>query len=233
MSQALRFSFTRRSGNKKIGPMPAVTISANTCPKSCELRNNGCYAEDRFVKYNWRKLDDSNGPGISLTALVACLRSLPQGQVWRYAVAGDLPGRSNRIDRARLATLVKAASHTRGFTYTHKPVLDSSPIAEANRDAVKKTNSESGLTINLSAKNPAEADAKALLGIGPVVVTVPSTTRQNFRTPAGNLVMICLEVTRGIQCIDCKVCWQKNRKYFVGFPAHGNKKSSIDRRLSE
>ena len=97
--------FTRQSRNKKTGPIPVSTSSAETCP-TCPLKGAGCYAE-----------------------------SGPLAILWRHNQAGDLPGAGNTVDREALRQLVKANGKRRGFTYTHKPATRSnlSAIRAANK----------------------------------------------------------------------------------------------------
>ena len=56
----------------------------------------------------------------------------------------------------------------RVIALTHKPVLPDTPVAARNRSIIEAVNA-AGFTINLSANNPAQADAQADLRIAPVV----------------------------------------------------------------
>ena len=56
----------------------------------------------------------------------------------------------------------------RVIALTHKPVLPDTPVAARNRSIIAAVNA-AGFTINLSANNPAQADAQADLQIAPVV----------------------------------------------------------------
>ena len=64
--------------------------------------------------------------------------------------------------------LVIANRGKRVIAFTHKPVLPDTVAAHRNRCVIAVGNT-AGFTINLSANNPAEADALAGIGIGPVV----------------------------------------------------------------
>jgi len=66
--------------------------------------------------------------------------------LWRHNEAGDLPGEGDDIDVPKLRALVQANRGKRGFTYTHKPVLDN----PQNAVAIKCAN-QNGFTVNLSA----------------------------------------------------------------------------------
>src|SRR5207253_1314449 len=103
----------------KTGPIPVSMSPRATCPISCPLRGNGCYAEYGPVSWHWNRL--SNGEtGIAWKAFLAEVRRLPKDTLWRHNVAGDLPGRGDKINTRLLAELVEANRGKRGFTYTHK-----------------------------------------------------------------------------------------------------------------
>jgi hypothetical protein len=101
------FYFTRVSSNRKTGPMPVVTASKKTCPTSCPLQDNGCYAEAGPLAILWRAVS-SGSKGISFADLSRKIRPLPRGQIWRYGQAGDLPGEGDEIDGDQLGELAAA-----------------------------------------------------------------------------------------------------------------------------
>jgi len=41
----MKFHIVEKSSNRKTGPIPVTTSPVETCPTSCPLKNNGCYAE--------------------------------------------------------------------------------------------------------------------------------------------------------------------------------------------
>lgn len=217
-----RIRFIRRSGNAKLGPIPVTYSAPSTCPPSCPLKGNGCYAElAQWTANAWRKTEafvDWNA-GLRLIAL------LPPGTLWRHNVAGDLPGIGDKLDIRQLNALVTAAEGTRGYTYTHKPLRRAD-----ERNAVQRVNRH-GFTINLSADSMAEADQLASLGIAPVCVTVPSDHPQMSKTPAGATVVVCPAQSRDIDCATCQLCANATRKSVVGFRAHGVSHRKIDHRL--
>ena len=80
--------------------------------------------------------------------------------VERYAQAGDLPGADDVVDAELLRQLVIANRGKRVIAFTHKPVLPDTAAADRSRCIIAFA-STVGFTINLSANNPAEADALA------------------------------------------------------------------------
>jgi hypothetical protein len=167
----------------------------------------------------WKRLDSGAYKfGLTWKGFLAEVHALPPGQVWRHNQAGDLPGTGDALDIEALGALVEASSHTRGFTYTHKPLaraLERAAIAAANRD---------GFTVNLSGNNPAHADTLADLAIAPVVTVLPDSIRGNVKlhTPAGRRIVVCPATYRSdVTCASCRLCAVVTRKVVVGFPAHG------------
>lgn len=222
-SGGLRILFVRASGNAKLGPIPATYSGRQSCPTSCPLYRNGCYAEgidNRNSSKPWARATHAGPNTVTIAQLVLLVRALPVRQLWRHNVAGDLPGTGDRIAARELVKLVKANRGRRGYTYTHKPVL-SGPHAAANRRAILEAN-RAGFTVNLSADNLADADRKADLGIGPVVVILPKGTPDKVLTPSGRTVQVCPAVTGRVpDCASCGACAAAGRRAIIGFPVHG------------
>lgn len=226
----LRFSFIRSSKNEKVGNIPVVYSSRDSCPPSCHLYNGGCYALGGNVRIHWNRVTEK---GMDFNSLLDKVSGIKEGQVWRYGVAGDLPGEKENVDLDMLKQLVAANTGKKGYAYTHKNpriVENSVGIAYAN---------ENGFTINLSSNNAAEADEYLKMNIAPVVTLMPVDTGAEWKTsktPEGNLIVRCpaeyQEKTTCANCGGCKgaLCSRSDRKYVIGFTAHGaakNKASAI------
>jgi len=223
--------WTAKSSNKKTGPIPVSTTSAETCPSACPLAKGGCYAKGGNVGILWHALT-REGPNASWKHGVAMARStdwrglckavaaLPEGTLWRHNQAGDLPHTFQMISDTLLEKLVAANHGKRGFTYTHHDVTGK--LGAHNRALVRWANAQ-GFTINLSADSLAHADKLSDMGCGPVVVVLPAETRENCETPAGHKVVVCPAVIReDVTCKSCGLCARPERRAIVGFPAHGS-----------
>jgi hypothetical protein len=167
-------------------------------------------------------------------------------QLWRYAVAGDLPGFGGLIDRAALQLLTTANMRRPVIAYTHKPVLDGAhPAAVSNRRFIAEA-IEGGLMLNLSGNNPSHADALADLNLAPVVTILPNAYARRHRslgrgkrewtetigqyrdrisifpthTPAGRRIAVCPASYTNTTCEACGAC-ARQRQAIIGFPAHG------------
>lgn len=208
------YSFTRISHNGKTGPIPVTISDRSTCPSTCPLKGNGCYAENFPLSLHW------DNASLSFDSLLESIRKLPSGQLWRHNQAGDLPGQSDRIHWPDLSRLINANGGRRGFTYTHKPVLDHA-WARHNRESIAVANAL-GFTINLSADNLAHADRLHELDIAPVVTILPAEQTTNTITPGGRRVVVCPAYHREqTTCSNCGLCQKAARSIIVGFPAHG------------
>lgn len=212
------YGFQMSSKNAKTGPMPVTTGSKSSCPDSCPMKNNGCYASNGRINIHWTKL---NSKGLDFRQLLLSIRMIQPGNIWRLNQAGDLPGKGERINSKQLASIVGANKGKRGFTYTHKYHLKS------NHKLIKFAN-DNGFTVNLSANNLNHADKLADLNIGPVVVVTPSNALVKLTTPKGRKVIQCPATYKeGVTCLSCQLC-QKQRNVIVHFPAHGIAKKRVD-----
>uniref|UniRef100_UPI004039AC2F DUF7227 family protein n=1 Tax=Variovorax sp. BK018 TaxID=3450241 RepID=UPI004039AC2F len=208
------YHFTRVSRNRKTGPIPVTTTSANSCPPDCGLRRNGCYAEGGPLAIHWRAVSQGVR-GATFEELLHEIGTLRRHALWRHNQAGDLtPSAPGVIDAELLLRLARANRGRRGFTYTHYP-----PTSE-NRTAIQRAN-HLGFTVNLSAETLAQADSYAELGIAPVVVLLSAGTTRPIRTPAGRQVVVCPASLGNTDCLNCGICQQRDRVAIMGFPAHG------------
>ncbi len=215
-----RYHLTLKSGNRKTGPIAVSTTSADSCPISCPLKSAGCYADTGPLALHWRKVGGERG--VNLKSFTASLESLPSKAPFRHNQAGDLPQIDGALDGLACSQIGWAASHLRGFTYTHHvPTAHNLPILQALN---------SNLAVNLSADNLTEADELAGLGL-PVVSVVPRDTPKRFVTPAGRRGIVCPAQEKGTNttCATCMVCEKRDRNYIVGFRAHGAQAKQAER----
>jgi hypothetical protein len=210
------------SQDRKLGRIPATYTGGSTCPTACPLRDSGCYAEFGLLRHQWERTEKD---GLPWPLFLERVRALSAGQLWRHNIAGDLPGYKDKLDVDRLLDLVLANAGRRGFTFTHKPLTTDVELA-----AVSVANRR-GFTVNLSADTLEQADELAALGIGPVVVTLPSDAPRRQLTPAGRHVVVCPAESNGLTCEGCQLCSKAQRKAIVGFRAHGQWHKRIDQRL--
>lgn len=209
----MKFKFTRTSSNAKTGPIPVTMTERASCPDTCPLKRNGCYADNFPLSLHWDRVADT---GIGLKELCKEIAALPEGQLWRHNVAGDLPSEGyGLIDRMALHSLTWANGGKRGFTYTHHDLnhLNVGRIREANK---------LGFTVNVSANSAQEATDIVRVHELPTVCILPKDeTRKSFDVD-GVKVVTCPAVLRdNVTCASCGMCADAGRKFVIGFPAHG------------
>lgn len=213
-----RYHFVKVSANSKTGPIPVTYSERETCPPSCPHYRSDCYAEDYYTRLSWDKVTQRGG---DLAALCRAVAALPEGQLWRHNIAGDLPGEGEGVDADALGQLVLANMGRRGFTYTHKKSADGLHWASMA--------TQWGFTVNLSADDAGDADALAELAAGPVVAIVPMDTPEKSYTPAGRTIIVCPAQTRdNVTCASCGLCARADRGVIVGFRAHGTRARVTD-----
>ena len=245
----INYSVTNNTRALKLGRLQLASyVSKNSCPPTCEhMINKTCYAEFGPISLHWNKVSSGERGG-NLESLLQAIKRLRRGTVWRYAVAGDLPGLHICIDPAALEQITKANKGLKGYAYTHKPIFKSqykkfllrdygitrqffNKQVVINKAAIIAANA-GGFTINYSADTLAIADRVKKENIAPVVVSyaVDKETKA-FKTPAGNQVALCAYDADKIPCSECgdktTLCGNAKRKAIIGFKAHGCRKKLI------
>lgn len=212
----MRYHFIPESSNRKTGAIPVTYTERASCPPSCPHYRADCYAEDFYTRMAWDKVPQRGG---TLEALCEAVAALPEGQLWRMNVAGDLPGEGEAVDPVALGEIVRANTGRRGFTYTHKK----SPEALAWAAHATRW----GFTVNLSADDAGEADA--LADHGPVCAIVPTDTPEKSYTPEGRTIIVCPAQSReDVTCASCGLCAIPDRRVIIGFRAHGTRARVAD-----
>ena len=218
----MNIAFTKKSSNKKVGPIPVTTSSKASCPPSCPLLDNGCYASAGFhTNMHWNKVT-SGERGTSLDTLCNTIRGLKDNQLWRHNVAGDLQGANDVIDAPALWALSHANFNKRGFTYTHYPIDTGD-----NQAAIEGANNM-GFTVNVSTNTVSEAIATQKRTTAPVV-TIVAPEFWDGGNRVDNVVRCPAETSDTVTCASCKLCSVSARKDIVAFTVHGTgaKKANI------
>lgn len=211
------YNFVRVSRNKKTGPIPTTMTAQSSCPTTCPLKRNGCYAESGPTLLAWRKHTKHD-----LDHLTRMIQSLPKKQLWRHNVAGDLEHNNGFINFDILIKIIKANRGRRGFTYTHHE------INAANITAIRAAN-DRGFTINASANNYQQADYYRSLDLPTVCILPTNATEKSYNTEQGNKIVTCPAVLHDhINCANCGICADSDRDFIVGFPAHGKGKKKAN-----
>ena len=71
----MKTHLTPFSKNIKTGPIPVSTSSKDTCPDSCPLKGNGCYAESGPIAIHWAQVTKGNR-GLEWSEFLDSIRKL-------------------------------------------------------------------------------------------------------------------------------------------------------------
>jgi hypothetical protein len=215
-----------RSQNTKTG-LCAVTYAsiAATCPKSCALKGEGCYAQGGRVAIVVHRLDAQAGNALATARAEAALirenaKRAPDGYPLRLHASGDC--RTETTAR----TVSNACAEWPGpvWTYTH-----------AWRDVPRKAWG----SVSVLASIESVEDGRAALRAGYAPAVVVHEHPHNGRAWRSNGVtwIPCPEQTRGVTCAKCRLCFDadalKERRHGIAFAAHGNRRETVKRNLRQ
>jgi len=242
-TETSKFKLTLKSNNHKTGKMPVSTSPMQSCPETCPFRGRGCYGNYGPMLAWWRRCSqNTNSTTSEYQKFIDQVTEIPDGQVWRHNQAGDLLSKDGEtIDTFAALSLVTANKYKDGYTYTHYGVVRQKDTCEKaagkNRTIIEIMN-RMGFTVNISCNSLAHADRVVESGINaPITVMVPEQVMKDgtkrFKTPAGNTVMMCPNVTKGITCVECMLCMKPKRKVIIAFPCHGSGKKRAEEVLKE
>ncbi len=225
------------SGNKKImgsKKVDATYVSIKaSCPKSCPLMGEGCYAQLGPVGIHTARLDiEAQG----FTALQAARSEanaidasykagpVPAGRDMRLHVAGD----SRTLAGTRLINNAVSRWKQRGggacWSYTHA----------WKNVARKEWNNVSMLASVSNVTEAAEARAR---GYASSIVVPEHPSDKAYKLGDSDIKWIpCPAQTREVGCSDCRLCFNADRLheggFGIAFAAHGVKKTSLKRHLA-
>lgn len=190
----------RRSGNHKTGPMATTFRSQDSCPTTCPLLDNGCYAKGRIF-------DVSRRYGSDDVSSVLALVDVPLPYGIRFNVSGDFLDGAGKPDKAYIEACNKVADahpDVPKIAYTHawrtlKPKMFRFPV-------------------NASCETYEEVEEAVAAGWQAVIINGTEGDMIGDKR-----VVTCLAQTQDeMTCADCKLCASDVRtRPVVSFIAHG------------
>jgi len=219
------YHLTRKSDNRKTGPIPVWSTGRTTCPNSCPLRDN-CYGDGWPLNQHFEHVTNGS-TGINLPLLLKGLVSLDADRC-RGLDVGDLPGDRINLDRSACVAIAKSLVHVNhAWCFSHYPL-------NRHNVAVLRELIGHGLIVNASCHNLPSADAIADLDL-PIACTVPrGGLPRGTRTPAGRRCVQCpASLSEYITCATCggnhgPLCARADRDYVIMFPAHGKTAKHVE-----
>lgn len=214
--------FVGTSANKKTGCISQTYSTKNTCPIRCPFREHGCYAKYGNTNIHWSQMKNSCKPN----ELKNIIHSIPHTDVIRHNVAGDIAKENTSdIDTVLLKHLLNAYKGLKAYTYTH------CEVNKKNIDIVKKS-IKAGFIINFSVED-IETAKKCYENNVPCVMALNSMSKHTIKKEGLTFVQCPATYNEDIHCKSCGMCYKKNRKSVVCFPAHGIGKHTIKDKLIE
>ncbi len=204
------------SKNSKVGDVAATYAPiSKTCPASCPLRDNGCYAQGGNVGFKVRRTEeysaDLDGDTVAILEgdeIADMARHAPAGHALRIHVSGDA------TTSFRAKQMARGAAHWPGkvWSYTH-----------AWRDVPR----ERWGVVSILASCESTHQANEALDAGYAAALVVEDHPPDGRAfTVGRLKLIpCPSQTRGVKCTDCRLCWNDDlllrQHAAITFAAHG------------
>ncbi len=235
--------------NRKTGPVSSTYVSQHSCPGSCPLRGQGCYAEAGPVGYVTRRLNASEVVRADTIAReeAEAIDSLSSWRPLRLHVVGDCRTRASaRIVSAaadryaarffqRMKEMVFRATRTHlmaerwkyekiVWTYTH-----------AWRNVERSD--WGGVSVLASCETAAQAEEATERGYAVALIVEDYEQEAAYPLEGTSLKVVpCPYQTRGTPCDQCRLCWDDLRlirdRVLIGFRAHGAGKNRVLQQLN-
>ena len=220
------------SRNNKIAGSHRVAASYAptklTCPKSCPLMDDGCYATMGRTAIHANRLNQAvkkgmrpeQGARAEAKAIKATFKGgqIPQdgkkgGRDFRLHVAGDVRTKKSAEILAGAARAWKKRGGGDMWTYTHS-------WRTIPRHHFGK------ISVLASIEKPADAEEARKQGFAPALVVQTHPSTKAFKVEGTDTEFIpCPQQTRGVACSDCRLCFSESKLFHQGkgiaFAAHG------------
>lgn len=221
---------TKLLGSKKVDATYA-SIHAS-CPTTCPLMGEGCYAELGYVGIQSHRLDKQTKGMSPIKVARAEAKAIdqshkggpiPDKRDLRLHVAGD----SRTIKGTRLVNAAIKRWKFRGggdcWSYTH-----------AWKHVPRKE--WDNVSILASVSNVEEARQAQERGYAPAIVVSEHISDKAYQLEGSDIKWIpCPAQTREVGCTDCRLCFNANRlhdaNFGIAFAAHGVMKNQVKKHL--
>jgi hypothetical protein len=208
-----------KSETDKMGTVHATYASQKSCPPSCPFLGSGCYAETGNVGFTTRRLNTAAAEATAqdvANAEAQAIRTLSGQLDLRIHVVGDCTtdNAASTVSTAALETIRRGREI---WSYTH---------------AWRDVDRASWGSVSVLASTESALAAEEALDRGWAAAVVLPTFAENKLYKLGNIkVMPCVQQTRGVQCVDCRLCMNSDRLrdkgMVIGFTPHGSGKKRV------
>lgn len=208
-----------KSNNKKIGVMSATYVSQESCPTSCVLYRNGCYAESGTMGIHTNRLNKV--PPSSPEAIAQAEADAIDGLTGRLPLRVHVVGDCSTPEAARIvgsAMVRHEAKHGQpAYTYTHAW----REVAHADWQ---------GATVLASCETVEQVQDARARGYATALVVQSSSG-----LPRGQGMVKCPNQINGTTCVDCGLCLNPRLGEYgitIVFETHGARKGKANAVLS-
>lgn len=209
------------SANRKIGNIACTYLPIQkTCPETCTLKDNGCYAQVGYVGFHMRRLETKTSSMKAYDIIrkeareIMSLGPSANGKPLRLHISGD-------AKTTKTANLLREASkkwNGKVFTYTH-----------AWRTVPR--NAWGNISVLASVENLSQAKEAIDHGYTPAVTVSHHPVNGKAYQKDGVKVIPCPQQTKAVTCNKCKLCMNDSMLYqqnaVIAFAAHGLRKKRI------
>lgn len=217
--------------NRKTGRVNVTYVSQGSCPVTCPYLGCGCYAEGGPVGRVTTRLN-SHGAGLTpveyARAEADAIDGLRADHDLRPHIVGDsrTPAAARvlgeAIDRYVERSALLLVDPAQAWLYTHAWRL------------VPREAWGSHASVLASCETPADVDAAHARGYA-ACMTVTRFDSQRLHQKDGLTLLPCPYQTRGVQCVDCRLCMDDRRLYgdriVIAFEAHGARAGTVRKSL--
>lgn len=222
---------TKISGTSKVDA--TYTSIKRTCPDSCSLKGDGCYAETSYSGIITRRLNrrarNYSPLKIARAEAKAIDRSyrggsIPDGRMLRIHVAGDSRTvKGTRVISAAVSRWKKRGG-THAWSYTH--AWEHVPRKEWGQ-----------VSVLASIETTKDVEVVRAQGYAPAIIVDQHFSEKAYQLPGSDATFIpCPQQTRDVACADCKLCmkadWLFSSNRGIAFAAHGVRRNNVKRHLT-
>ena len=183
------------SHNKKTGPVSATYAAQPSCPPSCPFLKNGCYGESGRVGIHTARLNKSakNSDSVEVAkaeaAAIDGLTGLMDLRV--HVVGGCKTEKEAKIVGSAAARFMKRRRKTDAWTYAH---------------AWKTIKRAAWGVMSVLASCHTKDEVKQAMAKGYAASITTAKMPEKAYTEDGITYIPCLEQTKGITCVECRLC---------------------------
>lgn len=227
-------SVVAETANTKTGPVAATWVSQASCPDYCPFHGNGCYAEYGNAGTVTARLNKSRYRSPLRLAQIEAdgIDGLPADRDLRLHVVGD-------CSTPDAAATVAAACRRYMARSDHRVSLGidlTLALVWGYTHAWRKVPASVWEGVNMLASCQSPDEVEEAWGIGyAVAVVVAEHKSKGMYKWHGIRVLPCPHETKGVQCVDCRLCMDAPRllrdKIAIGFAAHGSGSAKIRKSL--